>query len=169
MLLMRHFFAVAFYSIWVMFTTPQLVPSSTPSGKPVYAVPRIEQYPELFLKSLRVVCHHFLQAYALFLLILRVRSFGPLAWSLGPSSGARLDGGRLLKRLRRHLKDKCLATGVSFGLVALYLLDLYYTALYIPFLPQDTRACADNKFSSIDRFFRSRRFLRLSDQLHSRV
>ncbi|KAF8886320.1 SE-domain-containing protein [Infundibulicybe gibba] len=65
-LLANHFFAVAFYSIWVMFTHPQRLPDSGP--KPVYAVPRVEQYPGLFLKSFRV----FWTACIV---------FGPLLWS----------------------------------------------------------------------------------------
>lgn len=52
MLLAYHFFGVAFYSIWVMFTHPQLV--SSPSEKPVYATVTMDQYPYLMIKSARV-------------------------------------------------------------------------------------------------------------------
>ncbi|EIN06316.1 squalene epoxidase-like protein [Punctularia strigosozonata HHB-11173 SS5] len=52
-LLFRHFFAVAFYSIWVMFTHPRPVP--VPGQlKPVMAKPGIDEYPALLLKSVRV-------------------------------------------------------------------------------------------------------------------
>ncbi|RDB27679.1 Squalene monooxygenase [Hypsizygus marmoreus] len=66
-LLFSHFFAVAFYSIWVMFTNPQPIRAST-TGKPLYAAPSIDQYPALFLKSLRV----FWTACVV---------FGPLLWT----------------------------------------------------------------------------------------
>lgn len=52
-LLANHFFSVAFYSIWVMFTHPQLISAS--NEKPVYAVARLDQYPLLAIKSVRVV------------------------------------------------------------------------------------------------------------------
>ncbi|KAL0950340.1 hypothetical protein HGRIS_010310 [Hohenbuehelia grisea] len=56
-LLAWHFFSVAFYSIWVMFTHPMPVKqlSSGFADKPVYAVARPHQYPSLFIKSIRVV------------------------------------------------------------------------------------------------------------------
>lgn len=51
--LFRHFFAVAFYSIWVMFTHPH--PVMGPDEKITYIVPGWDAYPYLFLKSLQVV------------------------------------------------------------------------------------------------------------------
>ena len=59
LLLAYHFFYVAFYSIWVLFTHPRPIsPDTSASGgeKPVYAVATIEQYPLLALKSVFVVC-----------------------------------------------------------------------------------------------------------------
>lgn len=53
-LLTYHFFSVALYSIWVMFTHPRPVPGP-PHGKPRYVTARVDQYPFLFLKSIRVV------------------------------------------------------------------------------------------------------------------
>jgi squalene monooxygenase len=54
LLLAAHFFAVAFYAIWVMFTHPH--PTYSPSSKkPTYVTPTIDQYPSLLLKSIRVV------------------------------------------------------------------------------------------------------------------
>ncbi|KAG6841506.1 hypothetical protein C0991_010120 [Blastosporella zonata] len=54
MVLASHFFAVAFYSIWVMFTHPQSASSSSKKGdQPQQAAP-FHQYPSLFLKALRV-------------------------------------------------------------------------------------------------------------------
>ncbi|KAG6915714.1 hypothetical protein DXG01_010272 [Tephrocybe rancida] len=64
LLLAFHFFAVAFYSIWVMFIHPQ--PPRTPSSKP-RAAP-LYTYPSLSLKALRV----FWTACIV---------FGPLVWS----------------------------------------------------------------------------------------
>jgi len=54
MLLAYHFFSVALYSIWVMFTHPQLV--SLPNEKPVYVLATMDQYPYLMIKSVRVAC-----------------------------------------------------------------------------------------------------------------
>ncbi|KAI0319655.1 squalene epoxidase-like protein [Amylostereum chailletii] len=52
-LLFRHFFAVALYSIWVMFVRPR--PAASIDGeKPVYAAPGLDEYPLLFLKAIRV-------------------------------------------------------------------------------------------------------------------
>ncbi|KAJ3565971.1 hypothetical protein NP233_g7300 [Leucocoprinus birnbaumii] len=66
LLLANHFFSVAFYSIWVMFTHPQLI--SAPNEKPVYAVASLDQYPLLAIKSV----HVFWTACVV---------FGPLLWS----------------------------------------------------------------------------------------
>ncbi|KAF7985796.1 hypothetical protein HWV62_433 [Athelia sp. TMB] len=52
LLLARHFFAVAFYAIWVMFTHPSPVVSS--SEKIVYRVPGVGDYPGLAVKAVRV-------------------------------------------------------------------------------------------------------------------
>lgn len=52
-MLFRHFFAVAFYSLWVMFTQPQAVLG--PDEKLTYVVPGWEAYPYLLFKSLQVV------------------------------------------------------------------------------------------------------------------
>jgi len=49
-LLASHFFTVAFYSIWVMFTHPRLVGDE----KPVLVRPGIDEYPALCLKSVLV-------------------------------------------------------------------------------------------------------------------
>lgn len=64
-LLFTHFFSVAFYSIWVLFTHARLVPGGE---KPMYAVPTVDMYPELAVKSVRV----FYTACVVFL---------PLIWS----------------------------------------------------------------------------------------
>ncbi|KAH6915608.1 squalene epoxidase [Coprinopsis sp. MPI-PUGE-AT-0042] len=65
-LLFNHFFAVAFYSLWVMFTHPHPIPSS--QGKQQYATPQLWQYPGLLIKALRV----FWTACVV---------FGPLLWT----------------------------------------------------------------------------------------
>ncbi|PPR05224.1 hypothetical protein CVT24_010330 [Panaeolus cyanescens] len=70
-LLFYHFFSVAFYSIWVMFTHPDIVPpapGAPENVKPVYARPSIFQYPALTLKAFRV----FWTACVV---------FGPLLWT----------------------------------------------------------------------------------------
>ncbi|KAI0755692.1 squalene monooxygenase [Fomes fomentarius] len=51
-LLFRHFFTVAFYSIWVLFTHPREV--GTVDGKPIYRRPRPDEYPFLAFQSLQV-------------------------------------------------------------------------------------------------------------------
>ena len=59
LLLAYHFFYVAFYSIWVLFTHPRPISPGTSAsngGKPVNTVATIDQYPLLALKSVRVVC-----------------------------------------------------------------------------------------------------------------
>jgi len=69
-LLFNHFFSVAFYSIWVMFTHPRpVVPStSSESQKVRYATARVDEYPVLFFKSIRVLWTACIV-------------FGPLLWS----------------------------------------------------------------------------------------
>ncbi|KAF8159204.1 squalene epoxidase [Crassisporium funariophilum] len=76
-LLAYHFFYVAFYAIWVMFTHPRIIsssPSASSNGhsngavKPVYASPRFYEYPALVLKGIRV----FWTACVV---------FGPLLWT----------------------------------------------------------------------------------------
>ncbi|KAF9528978.1 squalene epoxidase [Crepidotus variabilis] len=69
MLLAYHFFYVAFYSIWVMFTHPAPISTSEDDDeKPVYVRPSLVQYPALFIKAVRV----FWTACVV---------FGPLLWS----------------------------------------------------------------------------------------
>ncbi|KAI0643282.1 squalene monooxygenase [Trametes meyenii] len=51
-MLFRHFFTVALYSIWILFTHPRQV--RVVDGKPVYARPRPDEYPFLAVKSLQV-------------------------------------------------------------------------------------------------------------------
>jgi len=56
--LFRHFFTVAFYSIWVLFTHPRLVPGRLDAnGKPLYAAPSIDEYPALFIMSIQTVSY----------------------------------------------------------------------------------------------------------------
>ena len=52
-LLFHHFFSVAFYSLWVMFTHARPVPSA--SGKSVLRAPGVGEYPLLAVKAVRVV------------------------------------------------------------------------------------------------------------------
>ena len=94
-LLFRHFFTVAFYSIWVLFTHPRQV--AVKDGKPVLRRPRPDEYPLLAVKSLQVVSP------SRFRFPLRVRSSSPLrlpltrlchssgrrAWCSCPSFGPR--------------------------------------------------------------------------------
>ncbi|KAI0683848.1 squalene monooxygenase [Cytidiella melzeri] len=47
-----HFFSVAFYSIWVMFTHPRAVPG--PDGKTTFVVPTWDSYPIYVIKSFQV-------------------------------------------------------------------------------------------------------------------
>ncbi|KAF9221254.1 SE-domain-containing protein [Gyrodon lividus] len=67
-LLAYHFFYVAFYSIWVMFTYPRPINSPVNGEKPVLAAPPMWEYPYLLLKSVKV----FWTACVV---------FGPLLWS----------------------------------------------------------------------------------------
>lgn len=61
LLLFNHFFAVAFYSIWVMFTHPRaVVDGACASGKPTMRTPTFDEYPGLLIKSVQVVCLHYL-------------------------------------------------------------------------------------------------------------
>ncbi|CDO73864.1 hypothetical protein BN946_scf185016.g21 [Trametes cinnabarina] len=52
-LLFRHFFTVALYAIWILFTSPRQV-GATADGKPILARPRPDEYPFLAIKSVRV-------------------------------------------------------------------------------------------------------------------
>ncbi|KAJ7293793.1 squalene epoxidase-like protein [Mycena rebaudengoi] len=56
LLLTWHFFSVAFYSIWVLFTHPHPAPGANKKNdeKQRYAVPSVYQYPYLLFKSVRV-------------------------------------------------------------------------------------------------------------------
>jgi squalene monooxygenase len=59
-LLFRHFFAVAFYSIWVMFTHPRRVSAPSLAEKAngqveVWVTPGVLEYPALFIKAIQVV------------------------------------------------------------------------------------------------------------------
>ncbi|TFY74160.1 hypothetical protein EWM64_g9852 [Hericium alpestre] len=65
--LAKHFFAVAFYSLWVMFTHPRPV-YAPGADKPTYVAPRLDQYPLLVIKAFRV----FWTACVV---------FGPLMWT----------------------------------------------------------------------------------------
>jgi len=73
-LLAYHFFSVAFFSIWVMFTHPSPVASSSKENghvvgaKPIYTTPSVIEYPFLLIKAVRV----FWTACVV---------FGPLLWS----------------------------------------------------------------------------------------
>ena len=53
-LLFRHFFTVALYSIWVLFTHPRRV-GTTADGKPLYRRSRPDEWPLLAIKSVQVV------------------------------------------------------------------------------------------------------------------
>jgi len=86
-LLFSHFFAVAFYSIWVLFTHPRRIPSMPSDAKPTFAVARITEYPQLLVLSIRVVCyslplpvcHTFINIFVQFWAACVV--FCPLLWS----------------------------------------------------------------------------------------
>ena len=55
-LLFRHFFTVAFYSIWVLFTHPRRVGTRTDGdGKAVLRRPRPDEWPLLAVRSVQVV------------------------------------------------------------------------------------------------------------------
>lgn len=56
-MLFRHFFTVAFYSIWILFTHSRQV--GTVDGKPTFSRPRPDEYPLLAYKSVQVVCSFF--------------------------------------------------------------------------------------------------------------
>ncbi|KAJ7770935.1 squalene epoxidase-domain-containing protein [Mycena maculata] len=86
-LLTYHFFSVAFYSIWVMFTHPRPIPGP-PHAEPRYAAARVDEYPFLLIRSVRV----FYTACIV---------FGPLLWMemfahSGPGRGALLGAGVVL-------------------------------------------------------------------------
>ncbi|KAI0773192.1 squalene monooxygenase [Trametes elegans] len=51
-MLFRHFFTVALYAIWILFTDPREV--GVADGKPILARPRPDEYPYLAVKSLQV-------------------------------------------------------------------------------------------------------------------
>jgi len=54
--LFRHFFTVAFYSIWILFTHPRPVPGRVDvNGKPLYAIPGVDEYPMLFIMSIQTM------------------------------------------------------------------------------------------------------------------
>ena len=53
-LLFRHFFTVAFYSIWVLFTHPRRV-GTRDDGKAVLRRPRPDEWPLLAVRSVQVV------------------------------------------------------------------------------------------------------------------
>ncbi|KIJ27842.1 hypothetical protein M422DRAFT_37583, partial [Sphaerobolus stellatus SS14] len=67
LLLARHFFAVAFYAIWVRFTHARPYPLNTP-GKFVMRKPAVYEYPALVLRSFLVIWTACVV-------------FGPLVWS----------------------------------------------------------------------------------------
>jgi len=103
LLLAAHFFAVAFYAIWVMFTHPHPIYSPS-SKKPTYVTPTIDQYPSLLLKSIRV----FYTACIV---------FGPLLWSeirwWSPSDTARRN--KVLAGMARVAIPVLVAIGCAFA------------------------------------------------------
>lgn len=54
-LLFRHFFAVALYSIWVLFVHPRQINRYAEDEKPIYARPSLDEYPALCLRSFQAV------------------------------------------------------------------------------------------------------------------
>ncbi|KAJ6544019.1 squalene epoxidase [Mycena capillaripes] len=48
-----HFFAIAFYSIWLIFTHPRTAPGL--NGKPRYVAPSFDEYPMLFRRSISIL------------------------------------------------------------------------------------------------------------------
>ncbi|KIK13186.1 hypothetical protein PISMIDRAFT_412917 [Pisolithus microcarpus 441] len=67
-LLAYHFFAVAFYSIWVMFFHPRPVVNESDSDKPLMVSPQLWEYPGLAVRGVKVLWTAFVV-------------FGPLLWS----------------------------------------------------------------------------------------
>ncbi|KAJ7691753.1 squalene epoxidase-domain-containing protein [Mycena rosella] len=53
LLLARHFVAVAFYSIWVLFTHSRATPGL--HGKPRYVAPSFDEYPHLLRRSVKIL------------------------------------------------------------------------------------------------------------------
>ena len=75
--LFRHFFTVAFYSIWVLFAHPRVVPGRVDAnGKPLYAVPGIDQYPMLFIMSIQAVSYSRISNLPTFLSIINGGLYG---------------------------------------------------------------------------------------------
>lgn len=58
-LLARHFFSVALYAIWALFTHPRQPPPSGQQNTKVAEAqrPRLDEYPALMVKSAVVVSH----------------------------------------------------------------------------------------------------------------
>lgn len=79
--LARHFFAVALYALWVLFTHPRRI---VVDEKPVYIKPGIEDWPILFLKCIRVVScdERFRRVQALILLAVLDRVCGVHAFGM---------------------------------------------------------------------------------------
>ncbi|KAJ7485535.1 squalene epoxidase-domain-containing protein [Mycena latifolia] len=53
LLLAYHFFAVAFYSVWVLFTHTRAMPGL--HGKPRYIAPSLDEYPHLLWRSVQIL------------------------------------------------------------------------------------------------------------------
>ena len=85
-LLAYHFFSVAFYAIWIMFTHARTILSSSPnshsngSAKPHSTIPRFNQYPALLVKSARVVSQFISEYLQLSFSEFFVSSSGQLVW-----------------------------------------------------------------------------------------
>ena len=93
-LLAIHFFAVAFYSIWVLFAHPRINPCTASSKEtPVAVLPRIDEYPELIVFSFRVVRHPRSYPPRVIVGSCPRNSFGPRVSSLDPCCGVRSGGG----------------------------------------------------------------------------